>query len=287
MTLLMATATTLPRPDGETEALRAELARLGVAAEAHAWDAGPDCAPDWAAADMVLLRSTWNYTAALPAFEAWLERCGARLMNPLPLVRWNLRKHYLLELAARGVAMPPTRLIRQGAAWRPALADAGPDGRVVVKPAVGAGARGAWRGRADDAALAAHMAEWLPQGDMLAQPYLPRIAEGETSLIHFDGAFSHAVLKRPAAADWRVQGQHGGVTTAHEPTAAERALAETALAAAADASGTGAPLYARADMVAGADGPLLMELELIEPELFLPLGAGSAARFARAVAARL
>ena len=145
---------------------------------------------------------------------------------------------------------------------------------LVVKPAVSSGSRGAGRFEAGDPAAAAHLAELVADRDALVQPYIASVAEGgERSLIFLAGEFSHAVDKLPAAGDYRVQEMYGGRYSTHSPTAAETAVAERALAAAPAAE----LLYARVDLVDGPDGPLVMELELIEPELFLGFDADAPA----------
>jgi len=113
------------------------------------------------------------------------------------------------------------------------------------------------------------------------QPYVPAIEDGEVSLVCLGGELSHAVLKRAAAGDFRVQSDYGGSVEPHRPTAAERALVRSVLDA------VGETAYARIDVVTTAQGPLLMEVEVIDPELFLPLDPAAAARFARVLAGRL
>lgn len=150
----------------------------------------------------------------------------------------------------------------------------------VVKPAISADAADTRRVKVG--AARAH-APWFKElavaRDVLVQPFVPAILEGEWSFVFFAGAFSHAVLKRPAPGEWRVQPRLGVVTSIVEPSTAQLAFARKAVAAAP------ACLYARVDAVFTADGPLLMELELIEPYLFLDLAPASAARFAKAIAA--
>jgi glutathione synthase/RimK-type ligase-like ATP-grasp enzyme len=176
----------------------------------------------------------------------------------------------------------PTRLVRAGEGA--ALAGDEDDAALVVKPAVSSGSRGAGRFAPGDPAAAAHLAGLVAQSDALVQPYVESVAErGERSLIFFGGEFSHAVDKVPAQGDYRVQEMYGGRYRSHAPTPAEQAAAERALAA--------APahelLYARVDMVEGPDGPQVMELELIEPELFLGFHPEAPARLATRIARSL
>lgn len=268
--------------DPDDQLLAAELTALGHEVVARAWDDGD---VDWAAFDLALVRSPWDYHLRRDAFVHWAERVGrlTALRNPPETIAWNTDKRYLRRLAEAGVPTVPTAWLARGERVDlPALlAERGWED-AIAKPAVGLGSSGLLRIAAADAPGdgARHLAELLDGGDAMVQPFvasLPR--EGERSLIFFDGELSHAVRKRPAAGDFRVQPDFGAVTTAEEPGAAELAVAEAALAT------LGAtPLYARVDLVSGDDGtPWLMELELVEPTLYFAAAPGSAARFARLV----
>lgn len=276
MTVLLATATELPRPDDDDPRLRAALRAQGVQSEARAWD---DSSVDWGAARACIIRSTWNYVRHLPAFLAWAERVAAvsALWNPLSIVRWNSHKGYLLELAARGLPVVPTRLVRAGETVD--LASLGWP-RLVVKPAVSAGSYGTMRvDAATIAAGQAHLDAWAARADMLVQPYLASVEDhGERALVFIDGQLSHAVRKSPRFAADR-QNISGAMPVAPD----EEELARRVLAAI-----PGPLLYARVDMVRdGAGQPCLMELELIEPALFLDRTPEAAARLAKAIARRL
>jgi glutathione synthase/RimK-type ligase-like ATP-grasp enzyme len=258
--------------------LLAALAAAGVRAEVRAWD---DPGADWASARACLLRSTWNYVRHYPEFLAWIDRCaaGTRLWNPAPVVRWNSHKGYLTELGARGLPVVPTRLVRRGERARlEALAADWP--ALVVKPAVGAGSFQALRvSRAELARGQAHLDANLPERDMLVQPYFPGVeAHGERALVWIDGAFTHEVRKSP-----RFAGDGADISAALPVGAEEQAVAEQILAAA-----PGPLLYARVDLVRDGDGrPHLMELELVEPSLFIDRFAPGARRLAQAIARRL
>lgn len=280
--MALATATSIDDPDVDDAPLRAALAARGLRAATWAWD---DATIDWAAARVCVLRSTWNYYRQPQSFLSWVDRCAAatRLWNPAPLVRWNSHKSYLLALAAQGVAVVPTLLVPAGGTIPfAALASRWP--RMVIKPAISAGSYQTWR-IDGGAALAerAALERLVADHDLLVQPYVPSVEDyGERSLIWIDGALTHTVRKGA-----RFAGDAEQITPVPETTAAERALAQAALAAAQTLGGA-APLYARVDMARDAAGqPCLMELELIEPSLFLHHGAGAAARFAAAIAARL
>jgi glutathione synthase/RimK-type ligase-like ATP-grasp enzyme len=270
-------------PDAERPLLGA-LRALGVGAEPAVWD---EPGVDWTRFSAVVLRSTWDYHRKALAFRAWidgLEAAGIALWNPAKVVRANLDKRYLRGLEASGTAVVPTAWVER-ASPRPldeVLAERGWS-EAVIKPAVSASAfltrrvaRGAPGAQAAlDAALA--------QSDAMVQPYLPEIAEeGEWSFVFLDGAFSHAALKVPARGDFRVQAEHGGRAERREPP--PELLAQAARAAALI---EGRPLYARVDGVRRGRALLLIELELIEPTLFLDLAPGAAEALARGVAARL
>lgn len=270
--------------------LRAALERHGIALEALAWD---DPSVSWSRFAAVLLRSPWDYSERHREFFPFLERLAALrpLLNPYPVLRWNLDKRYLAELAAGGIAIVPTRILERPEEIPGEFADAL---AWVVKPAIGAGSRGARRFARERLAEAqAHAAELLAAGrGALLQPYRQEIeAGGETALVYFGGRLSHAVRKlAPLDPD-------GGAVralfnperiTPHRPTPAERAAGRRVLDWLARRFPGHWPLaYARVDLLPAAEGPLLLELELAEPSLFLGFARGAAARFARVLAGRL
>ncbi|MFD7083914.1 RimK family alpha-L-glutamate ligase [Streptomyces sp. NPDC059918] len=244
------------------DALRAR----GLDAVAAVWDA-PDF--DWSRCAAVVIRSTWGYEQHLPQYLAWADAVQevTRLDNPAWLVRWNTDKRYLGELAGRGVPVVPTRFIAPGEA----VALPG-HGQFVVKPTVSAGARGAARYTEDlHEKAAGHIAALHAAGSTaMVQPYLTRIDEGERALVFLGGSFSHAVRKGPVLTDIGTVDDdrvpHPGVVR-HLPSPAELALAEAALAA---VPGSPDLLHARVDIATADDGaPVVMELELVEPNLFM------------------
>jgi len=278
--------------DEDMPPLTAALAAAGAAAHCVEWD---DPQVDWARFDLVVPRSAWDYAERLPEFLAWAERVArlTTLVNPLPVVRWNTDKHYLGELARAGAPVVPTWYVEPGEDAGRTLdellaADACHE--LVVKPAVGAGARDARRhARADRAETLAHIEPLLAaRRSVMLQPYLESVdTQGETALMYIDGRFSHAIRKGallPAGAP-----STAGLFAPEEivrraPGADELAAAEGILAA--------APferlLYARVDLLRDTTGaPRLLELELTEPSLFLAHAPGSAQRFAAALLARL
>jgi glutathione synthase/RimK-type ligase-like ATP-grasp enzyme len=275
---------TLQDPTGyvmDDELAREPMRELGWELDMVPWNRPG--AP-WEDYDLVAIRSPWDWMHAPEAFLAVLQSIvdrGVRLENPLPLVRWNLHKTYLRELAARGVPTVPTlfreRLEPGGLATL--LGELGTR-QAVLKPVVGANASWAVRigDRTTDEVEHAYAARAL-----MAQPFVRAIVEeGEYSLFYFGGAFSHAVRKRPKPGDFRVQEDQGGSVEAVSPTADLRAAADTVMAALDEQ-----PVYARVDLVRGDAGAWwLMELELVEPALYLRMDPGAAQRFARALAQR-
>ena len=260
----------------------APLAALGWTVETVPWRSGAD----WDAYDLVVIRSPWDYQDAPGDFLDVLgaiDGSAARLENPLPVVRWNLRKTYLRDLERAGVPVVPTRWA-EGGLTADALAGAFRQWgvpEVVAKPVVSANADGTFRLGPDPATWDEALTT-LDGRPCLVQPFLPAVvSEGELSAFAFGGDVSHAVLKTPAAGDFRVQEEHGGVIRGVAPTPELLALSERALAAVPH----GAPLlYARVDAARLPSGALaVMELELIEPSLYFPFAEGSAARFAAAL----
>ncbi|MFI5706688.1 RimK family alpha-L-glutamate ligase [Kribbella sp. NPDC051620] len=262
--------------------LAAALRTAGLDPVAEVWT---DPSVDWSAYDAVLLRAVWDYHLHYLEFTEWLgqlDKAGVKLINEADLVRWNADKRYLLELRERGVAIVPSQ-VAAGACLREVVG--GLDGQeIVIKPTVSATAHHTIRGTAGSAELSSAI-EDLPDDVYLVQPFQPEIqSEGEWSLIFFGGEFSHAVLKRPAAGDYRVQNDFGGTAELLDPPAA---VLDGSIAAIAAANSRQAPVYARVDGILSNGRYLLMELELIEPYLFLPLAASATTRFATAVADRL
>jgi glutathione synthase/RimK-type ligase-like ATP-grasp enzyme len=262
--------------------LSAALQAAGIEPVAEVWT---DPSVDWSSYDAVLLRAVWDYHRRYLEFTEWLDqldKAGVILLNEADLVRWNADKRYLLELRERGVAIVPSQ-IAAGACLREVVA--GLDGQeIVIKPTVSATAHHTIRGTAGSAELVREI-EDLPDDVYLVQPFQPEIqSEGEWSLIFFGGEFSHAVLKRPAAGDYRVQDDFGGTAELLDPPAAVLEGSTEALAA---ANSRKPPVYARVDGILSNGRYLLMELELIEPYLFLPQAADAAGRFATTIANRL
>ena len=248
-----------------------------------------DASANWNDFDAVYLCTPWDYPEDPDAFLGVLEAIDssrARLVNGLDLVRWNLDKTYLRVIEEQGGAIVPTRWITApGVGDIRASLEVFGSGSIVVKPVIGANAVDTFVVREDagDAELESVAATFAGRRAMV-QPYIESVeTEGEYSLFFFSGEYSHAIRKVPAAGDFRVQEEHGAdILSASAP--------DDLVAAAATIVGLvePKPVYARADFVRGSDGRyLLLELELIEPSLYLRTNPGSGERFARAFDAHL
>jgi glutathione synthase/RimK-type ligase-like ATP-grasp enzyme len=247
------------------------------------WD---DAEADWSAYDLAVVRSCWDYAWRLEEFLSWAASVP-RLRNPVEMLRWNTDKTYLRDLQRAGLPVVPT-------VWNPSDVGELPDaGEWVVKPSVSAGSRDTARWSEPSAALA-HVADLVLAGrTAMLQPYLARVdEEGETAMLFIGGHFSHAVRKGPLlqrGEGIRQDRDSRGDLRRVDPTPAQLAVAESVV----DAIGTlvpkaASPLYARIDLVHDAGGrPVVLELELTEPSLFLPQAPEAATSLARAVEAEL
>jgi glutathione synthase/RimK-type ligase-like ATP-grasp enzyme len=261
------------------------LASQGILAEPVVWSSHT---PVWTAFDAVMIRSCWDYHLHSSAFRAWLdqlEKSGVQVWNSPPLVRWNADKHYLLDLAARGVATIPTVVVRRGHLddVERAVTDQRWS-RFVIKPAISASGFETYAlDMPLDATARATIARVVSAGDALVQPFADEIPrDGELSFTFIDGEYSHAVIKRATQGEFRVQTEHGGSV---QPVSPAQGLVDRASKAL--ASLPSAPLYARVDGIARDTSFVVMEIELIEPNLFFELSPGSAERMALAIARRL
>lgn len=266
--------------DEDAGHLAPALRRRGVEVETPAWS---DPRVDWSGYDLAMLSSPWDYHERPSEFRSWLTAAAAatNLQNQLPVLEWNVDKRYLAALAEAGVPTIPTIWSEPGGESA-ALAEIAASGwqQIVIKPAVDLNAMNLVR---VDAAMAERLLGRY-QRPVLIQPYLTSIATaGEVSLVYLEGELSHALRKRPAAGDFRIQELYGGTYEAVEAAAEEVEVAERALAAA-----PGEPLYARVDLVRAEGGPpLVIELELIEPSLYLDVAPrASVERLAGAMLAR-
>lgn len=266
-----------PHVDNEDHLLLNYLQAQGHHVTLCVWS---DPAVQWAAYDRVVIKSPWDYFDRIAEFYAWLDRMeqtGIQTLNPVPVVRWNADKKYLLAMAQAGVRIVPTHWLPQGTTFEPAavFAALGAE-QIVVKPAVSGGSKNTFALAAPEAASrAAELTELLRHEDFLAQPFQPQIqAEGEWSFIYLGGEYSHCVLKTPKSGDFRVQHYLGGGIEPRPAPAHLRRTADDIVRRFAQGC-----LYARVDGVDAAGELLLMELELIEPFLYLASAEGSLARY--------
>jgi glutathione synthase/RimK-type ligase-like ATP-grasp enzyme len=280
--IAIATCDGYPDLKVDDDLLRQTLQVRGAEAASVVWDESAD----WNEFDLCLVRSTWDYHEKHEQFLAWTRQVEtkAELRNPADVIAWNSNKTYLRELAEQGVRTVPTAwagrdsdtdleeiLAQRG--WKEA----------VVKPVVDLGAKNLRRVRAGAGGGQQALAAVLERHEAMVQPFLPSLEEeGELSLIFIEGTFSHAVRKRPATGDFRVQSIWGGTMSSAEAETRHLELAEQALALLDEV-----PLYARVDLVSDLSGdPALIELELIEPNLYLSAHPTAAECLADAVLAR-
>lgn len=287
----LVTCSALPDLDPDERLVLDPLAARGIAAEATRWD---DPAVDWAGYDLVVLRSPWDYPVRRDEFVAWAQSVP-RLVNPADAVAWNTDKRYLAELSAAGVPTVPTAWVEPGESWTPP-ADSG---EYVIKPAISAGSQDTGRYDLADPEhrelAVAHVRRLSAAGRVtMVQPYLSAVdTAGETALLFLAGpdglVFSHAIRKGPM-----LTGPDRGVVElykeeridARSATAEQLATAEKTLVAI--PGGPDRLLYARVDLIPGADGAsVLVELELTEPSLFLGYADGAPDRLAEAIATHL
>lgn len=225
---------------------------------------------DWSSVRCAVFRTTWDYFFRFDEFSAWLDRAATqtRLINPVEQIRWNMDKHYLADIAGRGVRTVTTHFIEQGTSVSvpEVLEELGWD-EAVLKPCVSGAARHTYRvNRENGAQRDGLLAELLAEESMMLQPFQQEIVDfGELTLVVLGGQCTHAVRKIAKAGDFRVQDDHGGTVHPHEASPEEIEFATRAAAACEPL-----PAYARVDVVRDNDGQLaVMELELVEPELFL------------------
>jgi glutathione synthase/RimK-type ligase-like ATP-grasp enzyme len=266
--IAIATCAELPDLDDEGRLLLERCGAAGLAAEPVVWD---DPGVGWERYERVLLRSTWDYPEKVEAFADWVAERGARLINPPAVVAWNLSKRYLDELASWGLPTVPTSFLSAGGgeSFEP------PEGReFVVKPAVSVGSRDAARYRPTERErAAAHVAELRGDGrEVMVQPYLDSVENAaETTVVMIGGSYSHAMRK--AALLELDQELETGLFRPEQmqrrrPEEDELELARATLARLGEE--VGPTTYARVDLLRSSHGePLILELELIEPSLFL------------------
>ncbi len=282
----VATAAEVADLDDEGRLFLSALRERGLTAAPAVWDADLD----WSSYDVVVVRSTWDYAERLSEFLAWADRAGAEtlLLNSADVLRWNTDKRYLADLERQGIPIVPTQFLAPGDDPRHRFEDV----EHVVKPVVSAGSRGTLRlGSHEVERSHAHAASLLDAGrGVMVQPYLHEVDDhGETALLYVDGRFSHAMRKGPLLTPGMRLTEELFLQeemSPRDPSAAERDLADAVLDAVPEALRAGL-LYARVDLLPSADGPVLLELELAEPSLFLDHHPPAAGALADAVARRL
>lgn len=283
--MLLVTCSTMPDGEPGAAVLDRVLAERGIDARWVAWD---DPAVDWTSADLVAVRSTWDYDTRPEEFLAWARRIeadGARLLNGAEVFAWNVDKAYLVELAGTGVAVVPTIAVEGEWELPPAVAEFG---RAVVKPRTGAGGRGVVVFDMVDGGPPELDESQLREGPWVVQPLVESVrTEGETSVFVIDGKPISQVSKVPSDGEIRVHEEYGGTSRAVVLDEEASGLARAAMAAAAGLLGRDLP-YGRADLMRLADGRLAVsELELVEPGLYLDIVPGNADPFADLVATRI
>lgn len=282
--------------DEDMPLMERSLREAGARVTVSDWD---DDAIEWSGFDLALLRSTWDYTQRASEFLDWAHRVSerTRLLNPLAVVRWNVDKHYLAELSRAGVPVVPSAFVEpddDAQAALDAFLETYPGAtEFVVKPSIGAGSLDAQRHRRDARREAvAHVRRLLDaRRSALLQPYLRSVDEhGETALLFFEGEFSHAIRKGPMLGKGAATSSGLFVVeqiTPREPSVQEIEIAKRALAALPFPQPQ-PQLYARVDLIRGDDGsPRLLELELVEPSVFLGHANGAGRRFAQAILRRI
>lgn len=285
MKLGIITCDKLPNGVEDDQSFLRALTNKGIAIDIIAWDSGIDCAQY----DACLLRSVWDYHENLEAFNHWLGETSltTKIINSQEVVIWNQNKHYLAELEAFGITIAPTTWINKTqkidlARW----CESQSASVFFLKPVVGADSSGTFRFKNNeiDIALATeHLEKWLPEVDMMLQPYIKTVETfGETSAIYFAGTLSHAVRKVPVKGDYRVQDTYGATDLAYNLNPAEMALAKASLDYLTEKFGD--IIYARFDFLHDQHGTVLLnEAELIEPSLFFNHASKAANKLAQVI----
>ena len=292
MRIAIASVGWLPPQFDDDRRLAAALGELGAEATSHPWD---EAAVDWSDYDLVVIRSTWDYTLRRDEFVAWADSIGDRLENPPAVIRWNSDKTYLADLAAAGLPVVETEYVAPG---QPAPAI---DREVVVKPAISGGGRDTGRFGPATGAEGRHLIEAIGSagGTAMVQPFVDSVdTVGETAVVMIDGELSHvlrkgAVLRPDEVAPVR-DDELGAAETMYDPDLVKTSVAEpdqlelaSAVVAEVGERFGAAPLYARVDMLRDAAGdPVLLELEAVEPNLYFAEADGADRRLAAAIAAR-
>ena len=288
--LALITWSGLPQGAESERLMLPHLAAAGIETQILDWRTMDGKSPEFVPSqfDLIILRTCWDYHLRGTEFTEWLQRTAAvaPVLNDLETVLWNRSKFYLQEMQGQGIRIAPTVFVSATRAvppedWRQVLNWQ----KIVVKPAVSATAHKTWLFESATLPNEDELKNKMQGEPFLVQQFVPEIeTQGEISFVYLDGAYSHAILKRPAAGDFRVQKDFGGSA---EPFAPSLELLEQANGIAAAVRYVGDSLYCRIDVVEKDGKLILMEVELIEPELFLGLAGGAAERFAKAIVRRV
>lgn len=262
MDIVFLTGNRMNKPDYETHFIIEALSEKGIKSKVIPWKANEN----WEKVKLVVIRTTWDYHDDLHGFFSKIEYISkkTKVINSLEIIKWNSHKKYLNELTNSGVKAVPTILLDKGKIISQTdLLDTNFD-KIVVKPAVSLGAEGAIKTTTSSKEALIHTNNLLKTGDVLIQPFLNEIYSGESSLLFFNQIFSHAVMKIPKKGEYRVQDNYGGSVKPYIPSTKEIEMAENAIKLAPNKL-----WYARVDFAMYNNEPHIMELELIEPDIFV------------------
>ena len=262
----------------EDHLVQRALEKRGLKVRRINWD---DPEVDWSETRYILFRSTWDYFERFPEFENWLEGVKGQtsLLNPYDTVRWNLDKHYLLELATKGIHIPPTRFMEKGEkkSLTEFVAETGWN-EIILKPVVSGAARHTYHFKPGESEYHEEIYHKLVRDEaMMIQEFQHQVPKkGELSLVVIGGKFTHAVLKKAKSGDFRVQDDFGGTLHSYDPSKEEIAFAERVVSNCEEQA-----LYARVDAIWDNKNQLaISELELIEPELWFRFNPDAAEKLA-------
>jgi len=264
----------------EDQLVQRALEKRGLKVRRINWD---DPEVDWSETRYILFRSTWDYFERFPEFEHWLEgvKSLSSMLNPYKIIRWNLDKHYLLELAGKGIHIPPTRFMEQGEqkSLREFVEETSWN-EIILKPVVSGAARHTYRFKPGESDQYEEIFHKMIQNEaMMIQEFQHQVPEkGELSFVVIGGRFTHAVLKKAKSGDFRVQDEFGGTLHSYDPSKEEIAFAEAVVSSCEEQA-----LYARVDAVWDNQNQMaISELELIEPELWFRFNPDAAEKLADA-----
>lgn len=284
--IAFATDAEWPQLTPSDQLAQAALHELGAQVIPIIWDADVD----WLQYRAVVIRSTWDYHTRAAEFTAWLnalERARVPVLNPLPVIRWNMHKHYLAELESAGIRIVPSLWLAQGQPQPYAAVEQRNWALAALKPLVSADSYHTYVIE-NETQWNTHQPTVLALGDAVVQEFMPEVQSvGEYSLLFFGDEYSHAVLKTPKSGDFRTQMGYGASTEAIKAPPSLVAQAERVLQAVSDLLDQPRLAYARVDGILREGEFYLMELELIEPNLFLDYSPAAAQHFARTLLAQL